>query len=101
MLWEKFEDAICENYDFPKFSSNITQAKGLANINSVLQSMGKSIMDYAFTNADIEIDEQISYSKEIQEELSVSVSEHDLLVVHTLNEKQKYAYNNILQRVLS
>ena len=54
MLWEKFEDAMCEDYKCVILSFSTRRAKALASMNSVLQSMGKNIADYGFTNTNVE-----------------------------------------------
>lgn len=88
ILWKKFEDAMSEDYKYLTISSSTTQVKVLANINSVLQSMERNITDYALPNINIEIEDHETYSKEVEEELNVSVAKEYLLAIHTLNQEQ-------------
>ena len=49
----------------------------------------------------VTFDEDQMGSREIHDELKISISEEDLLEAESLNAKQKYAYERILEKVFS
>ena len=67
----------------------------------MLESIEKNINDYQIVPYEINLSKDEKSMKEINEELTIIVSEQDLLATWTLNEQQKYAYDMILQKVFS
>ena len=49
-------------------------------------------------NYDINLSEEETFMKEINEELAIPVSQEDLSCISTLNTEQKYAYDLILKK---
>lgn len=65
----------------------------------MLESMGKNINDYHLVDYNINLSEDELFMKEINEELAIIVSEHDILAASKLNEEQKRTFDLILQKV--
>ncbi|KAL5541396.1 hypothetical protein UlMin_043440 [Ulmus minor] len=77
-LWEKFHILMSEDYaqlNIPPF--HVTN-KALQHLASMLESMGKNINQYHLVNYDINLSEEETFMKEINEELAITVSEEDL-----------------------
>ncbi|KAF5473492.1 hypothetical protein F2P56_010100 [Juglans regia] len=62
--------------------------------------MGKNINMYHFAPIDIFSDDEEFTHQEIDDELTVTISEEDLLASNHLNFEQKHAYNLILETLL-
>ena len=73
----------------------------LQSIASTLESMGKDINSYNLVDFKVTFDEDQMGSREIHDELKISISDEDLLAAESLNAKQKYAYERILEKVFS
>ena len=52
-------------------------------------------------NYDINLSEEETFRKEINEELAINVSQEDLSCIATLNTEKKYAYDLILKKLLN
>ena len=81
--------------------SNDIKSKVLQNINQILESMGKTIHNYHLTNHDICLNNEGNILKEIDEELQIVVDKKDIAAIKSLNSKQKYAYDTILENVFN
>ncbi|KAL5575313.1 hypothetical protein UlMin_017012 [Ulmus minor] len=100
-LWKNFENNMSEDYYKLNISKIDIKIKVLQQLNCMLESMGKNINDYQIVPYEINLSEDEKSMKEINEELTIIVSEQDLLAASTLNEQQKYAYDMILQKVFA
>lgn len=69
--------------------------KVIEHINSILDSIGKTINDYHLVNYGITSNIEENVFKEINEELQILVDEKDIIATKLLNFKQKYAYDMI------
>ena len=49
-LWNRFENALSEDYNNSVYTDNYKKSKVLQHISFVLQSMGKHLVDYDFVN---------------------------------------------------
>ena len=63
--------------------------------------MGKYVNSYNLVDFKVTFDEDQMGSREIHDELKISISEEDLLTAESLNSKQKCAYERILEKVFS
>lgn len=73
----------------------------LEHLNSIIESMGKSINDYHLVNYDITLYIENDIFKEINEELQILVDEKDIVATKSLKFEQKYAYDMILEKVFN
>ncbi|XP_020243617.1 uncharacterized protein LOC109821873 [Asparagus officinalis] len=100
-LWDKYIESLSE--DFTR-KPNATRASvindTLLNINFYLESMGKDIKNFDLPPLQAKnITEEISYPREIKEELDVQISTDDLNAATKLNYEQHTAYTTIVSRV--
>ncbi|KAL5542376.1 hypothetical protein UlMin_010086 [Ulmus minor] len=100
-LWEKFHILMSEDYAQLNISHFHVTNKALQHLASMLESMGKNINQYHLVNYDINLSEEETFMKEINEELAITVSQEDLSCISTLNTEQKYAYDLILNKLLN
>ncbi|KAL5548831.1 hypothetical protein UlMin_004062 [Ulmus minor] len=100
-LWEKFHIPMSEDYSQLNISPFHVTNKALQHLASMLESMGKNINQYHLVNYDINLSEEETFMKEINEELAITVSQEDLSCISTLNTEQKYAYDLILNKLLN
>ena len=63
------------------------RTKVLQSIASTLESMGKDINSYNLVDFKVTFDEDQVGSREIHDELNITISEEDLLAVESLNAK--------------
>ena len=101
LLWNKFEQVMSE--EFRQLNGVVLnlRTKVLQSIASTLESMGKDINSYNLVDFKVTFDEDQMGSREIHDELKITISKEDLLAAKSLNAKQKYAYERILQKVFS
>ena len=67
----------------------------------MLESIWKNINDYNLADYIIILSEDENVIKEINKELSIVVSEQDILASSTLNKEQKYPFDLILKKVFT
>ena len=65
-LWEKFENAMSEDYSRLNISRVDIRIKVLQNLNSILEPIGKNINDFHLVNFNIKISEEENYMREIK-----------------------------------
>lgn len=87
LLWNKFEQAMSE--DFRQLNGVVLNVKTrvLQSIASTLESMGKDINSHNLVDFKVTFDEDQMGSREIHDELKISISEEDLLAIESLNAK--------------
>ena len=87
LLWNKFEQVMSE--DFRQLNGVVlnVRTKVLQSIASTLESMGKDINSYNLVDFKVTFDEDQVGSREIHDELNITISEEDLLAVESLNAK--------------
>ena len=87
LLWNKFEQVMSE--DFRQLNGVVlnVRTKVLQSIASTLKSMGKDINSYNLVDFKVTFDEDQVGSREIHDELNITISEEDLLTVESLNAK--------------
>ncbi|KAK4849868.1 hypothetical protein QYF36_001540 [Acer negundo] len=98
-LWEKFEVSMSEDYHRSGLNFFNARLKVLEHIHFVVESMGNNINDYHLVDYDIILNEDERCIKEINDELSIPISESDFSLKLSLTSKQKYAYDRILEKV--
>ena len=76
---------MCEDYSQLNIASFDVTNKVLQHLASMLESMGKNINQYHLVNYDINLSEEETFMKEINEELAITVSQEDLSCIATLN----------------
>ncbi|XP_022849873.1 uncharacterized protein LOC111371960 [Olea europaea var. sylvestris] len=79
-LWNKFKIFMIEDFIRAELS-------------------GKSINSYGFVSYNVHLHENEHVARVINDELSINVSEIDIMCPHQLNTEQKMAYNAILNKV--
>ena len=101
LLWNKFEQVMSK--DFRQLNGVVlnVRTKVLQSIASTLESMGKDINSYNLVDFKVTFDEDQVGSREIHDELKITILEEDLLAAKSLHAKQKYTYERILQKVFS
>ncbi|KAL5581528.1 hypothetical protein UlMin_013970 [Ulmus minor] len=100
-LCEKIHIAMSKDYSQLNISFFDVTNKALQHLACMLESMGKNINQYHLVNYDINLSEEETFKKEINEELAITVSQQDLSCISSLNRQQKYAYDLILNKVLN
>ncbi|KAJ8640017.1 hypothetical protein MRB53_016711 [Persea americana] len=95
-VWDKYKDAMSKDFAKTNFmSARNTEAKALQSINYFLESIGKSIIEYALLAVMIVNSPDEKLLKEIHEELNIPISENELFTIENLNsEKKKSLYHH-------
>ena len=80
LLWNKFEEEMSE--DFRQLNGVVlnVRTKVLQSIASTLESMGKDINSYNLVDFKVTFDEDQMGSREIHDELKITISEEDLKI---------------------
>lgn len=95
-LWLAYENAMLEDLlRFNQMTRREATKNALQQINGFLQSMGKNIQDF-FSNTDLE-----DHTREIRAEKNIIVSQDDLDAILKLNERQKIAFETIIEKTYS
>ena len=101
-IWKKFEQAMSKDYTkLTNLTKENVRKKALLRINSIMESMGKDINNYALIDDKINLTEDDKSSKEMEEELTFVVSDKDLQSINKLNKEQKLAYDKIIGKIFS
>ncbi|XP_060676004.1 uncharacterized protein LOC125421033 [Ziziphus jujuba] len=100
-LWIKYEKALSDDFKYLNYSDRVKRSKVLGHINIILESMGKTLADYDLLEFDIDDNDIHDDNREISEELSIVINDDDIACAQSLNIEQKYAYDQILDKVFS
>lgn len=101
-LFLKFEEDMAEDYmKLQKMAKETARQHLLQSLNSELESMGKNLRHFHLHDLVTVAPQKTALCKEISDEVSIVVSEHDLASVALLNGEQLSAYNSILEAVFS
>jgi hypothetical protein len=98
-LWEKYKEAMLEDYMHNNQSTFMVEQMVLIDIRNLLKSMQKDIKMYPLPNIDDTYDASRDIPREIFEEASIEANENDVALSDTLNEEQRAAYNEIMSSV--
>lgn len=98
-LWNKFKIFMIEDFIHTCMSIQTAEHKALLEIHTILEHSGKSINSYGFVSYNVNLQEDEHAVRVINDELSINVSEVDIMCAHQLNTEQKAAYNTILNKV--
>ncbi|XP_022846210.1 uncharacterized protein LOC111368951 [Olea europaea var. sylvestris] len=98
-LWNKFKIFMVEVFIHAGMSSKVAELKALLEINATLELSCKSINSYGFVSHNVHLHENELVARVINDELSINVSELDIMSPQQLNTKQKIAYDIILTKV--
>ncbi|XP_060667916.1 uncharacterized protein LOC132799625 [Ziziphus jujuba] len=100
-LWIKYEKALSDDFKYLNYSDRVKRSKVLGHINIILESMGKTLADYDLLEFDIDDNDIHDDNREISEQLSIVINDDDIACAQSLNIEQKYAYEQILDKVFS
>lgn len=101
-LFLKFEDDMAEDYlSIQHLTRDVARQKLLHAINSELESSGKNLAHFQLFDLVTHQEKKEHIWSEIQDELSVPISETDIAVVALLNQEQRIAYDQILHAVFN
>ena len=81
VLWKKFKNAVSDDYLKLDIKPAEIRIKVLQYLRNTLESMGKDINECHLVDFDINLSKDERYMKEINEELSIDVSEQDIVVI--------------------
>ncbi|KAH7546598.1 hypothetical protein FEM48_Zijuj01G0218100 [Ziziphus jujuba var. spinosa] len=95
------EEASLYQMPYSLRSDRVKRSKVLGHINIILESMGKTLADYDLLEFDIDDNDIHDDNREISEELSIVINDDDIACAQSLNIEQKYAYDQILDKVFS
>lgn len=99
-LWDRFQDALSEDYCRSAIlSKEQIQLQVLQQINSFLESMGKSINEFGIVPQVLRFDQPNKETRDTLREATISVSDDDLLCINQLNHAQKTAFDSIMNAV--
>ncbi|PIA38864.1 hypothetical protein AQUCO_02700218v1 [Aquilegia coerulea] len=97
-LWDKFYQYMIE--DYPSSSTSVHAANSLLmDLDSILSMHDKSISDYDLPPVSKSFSDQSGISDPIAQEHSIIISLEDLQLIHSLNEGQKIAFDQIVHSV--
>ncbi|XP_042941189.1 uncharacterized protein LOC122275912 [Carya illinoinensis] len=100
-LWELFEQDMSADFQTTKHSLLNVRMQVLYSISTTLESMGKDINSFQLLDQNIHFDEDEFLSREIDDELAVSIPEEDILASTLLNTEQQVVYKLVLEKVFS
>jgi hypothetical protein len=86
-LWEKYKEAMSEDYWRNNQSTFMVEQMVLIDIQKLLQSMQKDIKMYPLPDIDDTYDASYDIPREIFEEASTETNEDDVALSNTLNEE--------------
>ena len=98
-IWEKHLDAMSEDFQRDNPSKSVVEQLTLCSIRDLLQSMGKDIRLFPLPKIDETVDAANGIPREIYEELTVETNDIDKTLVKSLNEEQRFAYDEIMKAV--
>ncbi|XP_071713014.1 uncharacterized protein [Rutidosis leptorrhynchoides] len=101
-LWLSFENHFVEDFiTCHHMTRRVAITTALRKINGFLQSMGKNIHDFNLIPRDLLYADIEDQTREISAEKSIVVLEKDLDAISSLNEKQRIAFETIINKVNS
>ncbi|KAG7980350.1 hypothetical protein I3843_05G178700 [Carya illinoinensis] len=99
-LWERFEKEMSADFYLTNTTAKNIKKMVLQNISFTLESMGKNINMYHLAPIDIFSDDEEFRHQEIDDELTITILQEDLLASNHLTSEQKNAYELILETLL-
>ncbi|KAG6646090.1 hypothetical protein CIPAW_08G169300 [Carya illinoinensis] len=100
-LWELFEQDMSADFQTTEHSLLNVRMQVLHSISTTLESMGRDINSFQLLDQNIHFDEDEFLSREIDDELAVSIPEEDILASTLLNTEQQVVYKLVLEKVFS
>jgi hypothetical protein len=98
-LWEKYKEAMSEDYRRNNQSSIAVEQMVLVDIRKILQSMQKDINEFPLPHIDDTYDTCNDIPREIYEEASIEASNDDVALSDTLNKEQRAAFDEIMSAI--
>jgi hypothetical protein len=98
-LWEKHKEVISKDYRRNNPSNFMVEQMVLIDIRTLLQSMQKDINMYPLPDIEDTYDASRDIPREIFEEASIEANDDDVALSDTLNEEQRFAYDEIMSSV--
>ncbi|KAK9136775.1 hypothetical protein Sjap_007369 [Stephania japonica] len=100
-LWGKFKEHMCEDYLHLNLTIHMAEKKALLHVNQMLRGNWKEFGDFNMQQNYLMLNRDVNYMQEINEELEIKASDDDVKIIRMLNERQKYAYDCIVNKVLN
>ncbi|GJT32310.1 ATP-dependent DNA helicase PIF1-like protein [Tanacetum coccineum] len=101
-LWLAYENAMLEDLlRYNQMTRREATKIALQQINGFLQSMGKNIQDFGIVPQEFSSNELEDQAREIRAEKDIIVSQEDLDAIFKLNERQKSAFETIIEKAYS
>ncbi|XP_052625735.1 uncharacterized protein LOC128132801 [Lactuca sativa] len=99
-LWSSFEDMMLEDLvNSNKYTHREARKHALQQVDFFLQSIGRQLHEFDVLPHDFLYNDLQDETRDIRAEKSIIVSEADLRAIENLNEKQRIAFNEIIERV--
>ncbi|CAL8991776.1 unnamed protein product [Prunus brigantina] len=97
-LWDEFYPCMIEDYVFPSnLGCNVVVNRLLRDLNTLLVQFNKNIKDFDLPQMTTEV--VSAMPRCIEDELSIGISQEDLLAIERLNDDQKSAFNIIMDTI--
>ncbi|XP_022841967.1 uncharacterized protein LOC111365659 [Olea europaea var. sylvestris] len=100
-LRNKFKDFMIEDYLHKGFTQQSAKMEDLHCINSFLESVGKSIIDFYLVDFDLSVNDDDIFETMIAEETTNINFQSDVHYSKSLNKEQQNTYDTILDCVLN
>ncbi|XP_022889352.1 uncharacterized protein LOC111404842 [Olea europaea var. sylvestris] len=99
LLWDKFKPYMTTDYVHQNMPIEIAEIRALEDIISILESIGKNIIDYGIVSFNVNIADNKKLMKMVAEETTNLDIERGFTCAATLNKEQQFAYDMIMKKV--
>ncbi|XP_040988999.1 uncharacterized protein LOC121236623 [Juglans microcarpa x Juglans regia] len=100
-LWERFEQDMSVNFKSIEDSMFNVKMQVLCSISFTPESIEKDINSFHLLDDNICFNENQFDFREIDDELTIEISEKDITASKSFNSEQRHVYNSVLAKVFS